>query len=726
MVIKVLVENYVKKTDSVFSYHVPLELESEISIGKRVIVPLNKTTVEGFILEVYNELECNYELKDIISISDKFEVLNEELLELGKYIKSITLCSLISAYQVMLPKALKAKANTNIKEKYETYLSLLVSLDDARKYILDHKRSTSENALINELIENKVIVKNSFNSRAALSLKNKGIVKYTSKQVYRTSSSSYSLYEKLELNQEQKHVVDEVTSSLGISKTFLLHGVCGSGKTECYLQIIESVLRKGKNVIVLVPEISLTPQIVNRFKGRFGDDVALMHSSLSDGEKYDEWLKINRGEAHIVIGARSAIFAPLDNIGLIVIDEEHESTYKQDCNPRYHVLDIAKFRSKYHKCPILLGSATPSLESYARAKKNVYTLLELKKRANGKAMPHTEIVDMTLEVKKHNYLISSLLKSKIEDRLSKGEQIILLLNRRGYSSFITCGECGDVAKCPNCDITLTYHKSSNMLRCHYCGYAEKWNSKCSKCGGEIKDFGTGTEKVYEVLNDMFDARIVRMDVDTTSRKGSHEKIIHDFALHKYDILLGTQMIAKGLDFGNVTLVGVINADTSLNLPDFRSSERTFQLLSQVSGRAGRDKVTGEVVIQTYNKDNYSIVFSANNDYLSFYEYEMKIRKALKYSPYYYLVSLKILGKNYDDVKLESNKVKNFLINNLSHDTIILGPTVANVLRINNIYRFQIIIKYKKDDKLYSTLDMLKQLYVTGKVDIEIDFNPIFI
>ena len=726
MIVKVLVENYIKKTDSVLSYRVPSNFESNIQIGKRVKVPLNKSIIEGFIIGIAEKNDVNYELKDIIEVVDQYQILDDELMKLGEYIKSTTLCSLISAYQVMLPTALKAKHKSNIKSKYDKYVKLSCSINCVSDYIKSYPRRKKHATLLKQLTEQSEVLIDSFNKITAKELYSLGMVSYVSHQVYRSLNNNYSEYNKLELNKEQRDVVLEVKKNIDKPITYLLHGVCGSGKTESYLQIIEYVLSLGKDVIVLVPEISLTPQIVSRFKGRFGDNVAVLHSSLSNPEKYDEWIRLKRGEAHIVVGARSAIFAPLSNLGLIVIDEEHESTYKQESNPKYHALDIAKFRSNYHSCPIILGSATPSLESYARAEKHVYKLLELKSRANNKPLPNVEIVDMVKEIKKKNNIISSLLKSKIEERLNKNEQVILLLNKRGYSSFVTCHDCGYIEKCPACDITLTYHKTSNTLRCHYCGYGTKMNDKCPKCGGKINNYGSGTEKVYEVLSDMFkNASIVRMDLDTTTKKGSHEKIISDFENHKYDILLGTQMIAKGLDFGNVTLVGVINADTSLNLPDFRSGEKTFQLLSQVSGRAGRADRIGEVIIQTYNKDNYSINYASRHDYLGFYNYEMNLRKKLKYSPYYYLVSIKILGRVYDDVKVEALKIKKFLESNISHDTIILGPTTASVFKLNNIYRFQIILKYKRDDKLLGTLSTLEKLYINKKIDIDIDFNPIF-
>ena len=431
--------------------------------------------------------------------------------------------------------------------------------------------------------------------------------------------------------------------------------------------------------------------MVTRFKSRFKESIAILHSRLSEGEKYDEYRRISRGEVKIVIGARSAVFAPLKNIGLIVIDEEHTSSYKQDNNPKYSAIDIAIERSRYHNAIVVLGSATPTLESYAKAMKGVYKLVSLPNRVNDRKLPEVRIIDMNKE-KKNGYF-SSELTNLIKVRLEKNEQIILLLNRRGYSSFITCSNCGYVEKCPNCDITLTYHKSSNMIRCHYCGYADKHKSVCKSCSEEaMKDLGIGTEKVEEELHKLFDCRVVRMDYDTTSRKGAHERIISDFKEHKYDILLGTQMIAKGLDFSLVTLVGVINADTSLMIPSYKSSENTFQLLCQVSGRSGRGDVPGDVIIQTFNKEHYAIELVKNHDYLTFFKEEMNIRRKLGYPPYYYLVSVKVISPKYELARDESMKVANKLKNELNN-SVVLGPTVNNLFKVNNQYRFNIIIKY---------------------------------
>ena len=559
----------------------------------------------------------------------------------------------------------------------------------------------------------------------------KTILKYNLATIVYEEAKRYnyegiSNYKKVTLTDEQSSIVNEVVSSFNTSSTYLLYGVTGSGKTEVYMSIIEEALKKNKTAIMLVPEISLTPQIVGKFISRFGSVIAVLHSKLSDTERYDEYRKITNSEAKIVIGTRSAIFVPFSNIGVIIIDEEHTSSYKQENHPRYNAKDIAKWRSQYHKCPVVMGSATPSLESFARAGNKVYKLLTLTNRVGTSTLPSVQIIDMKDEVKKGNFILSSTLKNKIKEKLNKKEQIILLLNRRGYSGIISCKECGHTEKCPKCDIAYTYHKTSNNLKCHYCGTSKPYISKCSNCGStNIKDYGLGTEKLEEELHKLYDAKIIRMDVDTTSKKGSHQKIIDDFGEHKYDILIGTQMIAKGLDFPLVTLVGVVSADASLISPDFRASENTFQLLSQVSGRAGRSENKGEVIIQTYNPNHHSIILSAKHDYLSFYKEEMKMRKILKYSPYYYMILIGISTKDYNLGFKEANKISNYLHTTLDKETIILGPTMANMFKINNVYHYQIIIKYRTDDKLLDSLRFIDNMYKqNNKIEVEVDFNPI--
>ena len=623
----------------------------------------------------------------------------------------------------MLPKLLKAKNGVIISKKIESYLVLgdgiSVKLNDKQLEIVNRIKE------VGRILKKEA---NLISSSSVKTLLKKGILKEIEEEVYRLNHKS-DVKTKYPLTSLQQHAVDTVLNKKDSNTTFLIHGVTGSGKTEVYMEIIERLLLEGKESIVLVPEISLTEQIVSRFKNRFTDSIAILHSRLSEGEKYDEWRRIARGEVKIVIGARSAIFAPLKNIGVIIIDEEHTDSYKQDsCNPKYHALDIAKWRSNYHNCPVVLGSATPTLETYARCKKNVYELIELNERVNNKKLPSIDIVDMNVEMKKKIGNFSRSLISSMEESFSKGEQVLLLLNRRGYSSFVSCKNCGYTEKCPNCDITLTYHKSSNTLRCHYCGYGTKLNNICPECHEEaITTLGTGTEKIEEELNKLFpDKKVIRMDFDTTSKKGSHEKIIKSFANLEYDILLGTQMIAKGLDFPNVTLVGVINADTSLNIPDFRSSETTFQLLCQVAGRSGRGEKSGKVVIQTFNPDHYAIYYAKKHDYLGFYNREMSIRHKLGYPPYYYLTVIKVLSKSYEDARDISNKIGDYLKKNLVSTTI-LGPSIASVFKVNNVYRFQIVLKYKKEDNLYSTLNNLIEHYKSNsKIKIDIDFNPIHI
>jgi primosomal protein N' (replication factor Y) (superfamily II helicase) len=519
------------------------------------------------------------------------------------------------------------------------------------------------------------------------------------------------------LTDEQQIALDHIVASADEKKaeTFLLHGVTGSGKTEVYLRAIKHVLDTGKEAIVLVPEISLTPQMTSRFKERFGSLVAVMHSGLSAGEKYDEWRKIKRGEVKVVVGARSAIFAPFENIGIIILDEEHESTYKQDDTPRYHARDVAIKRSEYYNCPVILGSATPSLESYARASKGVYTLLTLTKRPKEQALPTVKVVDMREELKMGNRSMFSLpLAEAIRIRLEKGEQIVLFLNKRGFSSFVLCRDCGTVVECPNCDISLTYHRAHEQLKCHYCGHEERVPLVCPECKSEhIRFFGTGTQKAQEEIAKLFpEARVLRMDVDTTRQKGSHERLLRQFSEGKADILLGTQMIAKGLDFPNITLVGVLAADTTLHLADFRAAEKTFQLMTQVSGRAGRHELPGEVFIQTYSPEHYAIDLAKAQHYEPFYNMEMAARRQYGYPPFYFVTLVQFTHEDLLKVADFAEKGARYLKQNLSADTVVIGPTASAISRVNNRYRYQCLIKYKKEPKLTETLQQLIKYYRT--------------
>lgn len=717
MVVGVLVQLSSQNIDKIFDYIVPNDLESSIKVGIRVLVPFGRQTLEGFVLEIKDN--SDRDLKEIYSILDRDIVLNDELLLLGKQIQKSTLSTLISAYQVMLPKALKAKAGVLVSKKYQTFYELT-----DKSYLAS---SSAQEKILKLFSDKKTISRKellAISSSALSTLIEKKVLSEIKKEDYRIKYEVNKDKKKV-LTPSQQKVVNSVLENQQ-NVPFLLFGVTGSGKTEVYMQIIEEVLKRGETAIMLVPEISLTPQMVEQFSNRFGNQIAALHSALSEGEKYDEWRRIARGEASIVIGARSAIFAPLKNIGIIIMDEEHSDSYKQgDKSPRYHARDIAIWRAKYHSCPVLLGSATPSLESMARAEKGVYQLLVLKERVNGKSLPNVEIIDMNKEAKNGTSHITNRLLGELSSCIDRGEQAILFLNRRGFSTFVTCKNCSETIKCPNCDITLTYHKSNRMLRCHYCGYATPLPKVCPNCNEEaLSDLGVGTEKIEEELHGLLpNARVLRMDVDTTSRKGAHKKMIDAFRSHEYDILLGTQIVAKGLDFSDVTLVGVINADTSLNIPDFRSSENTYSLLSQVAGRSGRSQKTGKVYIQTFNPDHYAISFVKEHDYLGFYREEMKIRRRLGYPPFYFLCYLKISGKEADYLFQESLKIKRSLERNLHHTTI-LGPTTLAVFKVNNIYRYGIILKYKREEALYDILIKVQNHYKSNhKLRVDIDFNP---
>ena len=561
-----------------------------------------------------------------------------------------------------------------------------------------------------------------------------GWLTFIEKEAYRDpfANQTFEKTTALSLNAEQQVAVETILQSVQEqqSQTYLLEGITGSGKTEVYLQVIAEVLNQGKTAIMLVPEISLTPQMVQRFKSRFGEHVAVMHSGLSQGEKYDEWRKIERGEAEVVVGARSAIFAPIENIGVIIIDEEHEASYKQEETPRYHARDLAIWRSEYHHCPVVLGSATPSLESRARAQKNVYQRLRLTQRANQAAtLPTIDVVDMRQEVENGNVSSFSMsLQEKLQERLEKNEQSVLLLNRRGYSSFVMCRDCGYVLPCPNCDISLTLHMDSKTMKCHYCGHEERIPYRCPNCGQDkIRYYGTGTQKVEEELQTLLpDSRILRMDVDTTRRKGAHEKILRTFGEGQADILLGTQMIAKGLDFPNVTLVGVLNADTALNLPDFRSSERTFQLLTQVSGRAGRAEKPGEVIIQSFNPEHYAIQLAKAQDYEDFYTKEMYIRHRGDYPPYYFTVQITASHPEENEAAKQMFQIARKLKQGLSPQAILLGPTPNAIMRVNNRYFYQVIIKYKQEPMLQPLLKEIltdTQRATARGLKLSIDADP---
>jgi primosomal protein N' (replication factor Y) (superfamily II helicase) len=799
MIAAVVVDVPSGSVNKTFDYKIPEEWKNWAEPGMRVIVPFGPRKLQGFILEVKPSSSVKG-IKSITEILDPLPVLTPELIDLGKWLAESTLSYYITAYQAMLPAAMKAtyekffeilkpeeipdeilslfSANNELSlmDVTKHYPHLLKNLQELTKTgVLDviykvkdkankkkikfisiadrtlaeemlqqnQKKAEKQKAVLAEMISRppgeyslqEILSETGASISSVQSLCKKGVLFIEEKEVYRDPFQGRNIKRTvaLSLTENQQNAIIPILESIENNEhqTILVHGVTGSGKTEIYLQSIQSVLDKGKEAIVLVPEISLTPQMVNRFKGRFGSSVAVLHSALSIGEKYDEWRKILRKEVSVVVGARSAVFAPFENLGIVIIDEEHETSYKQEDHPRYHARDVAIWRGRYHSCPIVLGSATPALETYARAQKGRYKLAGLKERVHSNPMPEVTIVDMREELKNGNRsMFSNELMEKLKTGLEKGEQSVLFLNRRGYASFILCRDCGYVAQCPHCDISLTFHKRFGELKCHYCGYKETTPSACPSCTSEhIRFFGTGTQKVEEELTKVLpEARVIRMDVDTTSKKGSHERLLTAFGDGEADILLGTQMIAKGLDFPKVTLVGVLAADTMLHLPDFRASEKTFQLLTQVSGRAGRHELEGKVIVQGYDIGHYSIQLASQHDYESFYNFEMKTRKLHQYPPFYYLGLLTFSHLELMQVVEASEKAASFLSKRLSPDSLLLGPVTSPIARVKDRYRYQVMIKYKNEPELRNWFEeiishfqkdkSIKDLQITGELNAQ--------
>lgn len=731
---KIIVELPSKKVDKEFIYNIPLYLD--IKIGSIVKVPFGNRLIEGFVLDI-GIFPTEYTLKEIDCIVNR-DVLNTELIELGKYISKTTISSLSSAYQSMLPKGIKASIKNKVSTSKKRYMVLNQDINIINNYIDNNRRYIKQVNILNEVINNNKVLVPRLDS-SINTLLNKDLIKLVYEEEYRYKVESFNSNKKITLSLEQEKVINTIKEDMDKYNTYLLYGVTGSGKTEVYVELVKECVRQGKQAIVLVPEIGLTEQIVSRFKiglekieiesnmeGERKVNIAVLHSGLSEGERYDEYRRIKEENVDVVIGTRSAIFAPLKNIGIIVIDEEQSTSYKQDCNPRYHARDVAIWRGKWHKCPIVLGSATPSLESFARAGNGVYRLVTMLKRAGSAKLPVVTVVDMKKEAKRGNFILSEKLVQNMKDVIARDKQVMLLLNRRGYSSAFICRDCSHTEKCPNCDITLTYHKSSNRFSCHYCGFSKVRDGICSKCGSDnVMDYGIGTERLVEEVERLIDgARVVRMDLDTTGRKGSHQRIIRQFDSGVYNVLVGTQMIAKGLDFPNVVLVGVISADSSLNVPDFRSSERTFELLTQVSGRSGRGVDAGEVIVQSFDTGHYSLEYARRQDYVGFYREEMKMRKVLKYSPYYYIVVVSVLSKDYKEGMREARKVGEYLRSKLDGEAIILGPAMANVFKMNNVYRYKCTVKYRKSDKLEEVLTFIDGIYRDNvRVSIEVDVGP---
>ncbi len=723
-------------------------LASSIDCFKQIFPPGDFKKINTFINlnENFPSLDFTEEEKQIIKyLKTKNTVLLEEFKNdfkeypINKILKSMKDKNVISTF---------IDVKSNIEKKYEKQVKLIdtrMTLEETRKKIGSRAKKQLEIAEFLYKREETSFKKLSSRLKTSLNtvraLEGKGIIEIYEKEVNRNPiKTEIEAYEKHILSSDQNNVYKEIFNSFEKEKNnkFLIRGITGSGKTEIYLQLVEEMIKKGKGSIVLVPEISLTPQTIDRFVGRFGDLVAVIHSRLSLGERFDEWRRIKNNQAKIVVGARSAVFAPFENLGLIVIDEEHESTYKSSQNPKYDTIELASKRVDIEGATLVLGSATPSLESYHKALNGHMKLLELEERANKSTLPKLKIIDMREELNDGNKSIFSReLYQAMDHTLKQKKQIILFLNRRGFSTFVSCRNCGYVVKCNSCDISMTYHRNINKLRCHYCGLTEGPPSICPECSSKyIKYFGVGTEQVEEYTKAIFpNARVARMDFDTTSKKGSYDKILGAMKRQKIDILIGTQMISKGLDFKDVTLVGVIAADTSLNLPDFRAPEKTFQLITQVAGRAGRGEDSGKVIVQTYDPDHYSIVLSKEHDYKSFYENEIQLRESFLYPPFYNMINILIYGENLVEVNHLSHQIFELVwknvdgIDEVDKKKLIIGPNPAPLEKIKNNYRWHIILKAKKED-IDSFKTVLKRVIMYNKynlnikdVKISIDINP---
>ena len=643
---------------------------------------------------------------------------------------------------------LKWEYKNHKNEKNLCYISLSIGIDEVDDYLKRNKINlgVKQKEIVNFLKNNDRVEINDLidilkvSKQSIVSLQNKNLINIELKDHYRNPESAYTLEQKeIYLNEEQKNASNKVIEEMfdKNKKPYMLYGVTGSGKTEVYMEIIEYALSQGLDSIVLVPEIALTPQTITRFKNRFGDIVGVFHSQLSEGQKHDVYKSIKAGNIRILIGARSALFAPFNSLGVIIIDEFHETSYKSEKNPKFSAIEVAKFISNKNDISLVLGSATPSIDEYYKAKNGEYNIIEIKQRANKNPLPKIEVVDMKEELNNGNKSIFSLkLQEEIKYAVKNNNQVILFLNRRGYASFVSCRSCGYVFQCENCDISLTYHKGKNIGRCHYCGYEREIPNKCPECSSTyIKPFGVGTQKIEEELKVIFpELRVLRMDKDTTSKKGSLEEILNKFKNKEADILIGTQMLSKGLDFDNVTLVGILSADMILNFPDFKSFETTFQLITQVSGRAGRSYKEGKVILQTYDTDNYSIRRAINYDFEGFYEDEIKVRKVFGYAPFNNMISVVVSGEDEKLVKKNIQNMYNSIIyllkaRGITDFEFILGPSPCSISKINQNYRWQILFK---DDNIEINLlkGIIKYICITKRdivfnkeINISIDINP---
>ena len=746
MVAEIILNSNAKELNRVFDYNIPETMVYKAMVGSRVFVQFGnrRQLEEGFIIGIKESSE--FKLKNIEKIVNE-NGLTEEKVELAKWMARRYFCNISECIKLMLPPGTTTKIIENrIKEKNENFVTIIDEEVVESDIEEDKFKSAKQVRILKFLLDNgetnlaDLLLFTDTTRDAVKALEKKNYITIEKKQVERNPffHKVERQSKKLEFTEEQQNAYNEISDKMDKNKyeEYLIYGVTGSGKTEIYLQLIEKALNNNKTSIMLVPEISLTPQTVDRFIARFGEEnIAVLHSKLSIGERFDQWNKIKSGQAKIVIGARSAIFAPVQNLGIIIIDEEHDSSYKSESTPRYNAKDVARYLCYESNIPLVLGSATPDTGSLYRTIKKQSVLLRLNKRANNAKLPEIEVVDLREELsKKNKSMLSEKLQESIKENLENKKQTILFLNRRGFSTFVMCRDCGYTAKCKNCDITLTYHKSTNKLKCHYCGYETKVITKCPECGSEnIRYFGTGTQKLESEINTLFpEAKTIRMDVDTVTKKNSHEKILTDFKENKADILIGTQMVVKGHHFPNVTLVGVIAADGSLNMNDYRANEITFQILTQVAGRAGRGEDAGKVIIQTYNPDNFTIECVKQQNEEMFYNTEMRLRKQLKYPPFCDIIVIGVSSKDEQITMKVAQSLHKYLKDRVENENIgimLYKALPAPIDKIKNKYRWRILIKCKFGEDIIDLMNNTMEKAQTikycknGDANISIDVNP---
>ena len=726
-IVKVLIEYANRTLNRPFSYFYNGKVQ--IQKGVRVLVNFNHRDIVGYVIDVEKtdksvsevEEESGYQLNEIVSIVDQTPLLDEELLALLDEVSSYYLAPKISVLQAMLPPSLSPRRSSLKAPK--------IAYDQFYEILNDNEEGLTPKQI--ELLrfikqEGRVLKRDIKSKSVAEKLLEADRIKIVKEEKRRLKIPDFEYEEPPKLTDDQNAVIKEFNESS--DPVYLLEGVTGSGKTEVYLSLSEQVLKQGKSVLMLVPEISLTPMMVEYFLHRFKDNVAILHSDLTPAEKYDEYRKIAKGECRVVVGVRSAIFAPLKNIGLIILDEEHTESYKQDTLPFYHAREIAIMRGRYNNAKVLLASATPSLESRARGQKGVYHMLYLKKRINNQKLPSTKIVNMLdyNNIDRDSYIFSHALRESLHQVLAKNEQAILLINRRGFSTHVNCRSCGHVFKCPTCGIALTYHKSDNMLKCHHCEYVEPYPEFCPECGGKhLLKTGFGTERIQEEVERLFpSARTLRLDSDSAKNKSKIPETIEAFRKKEADILIGTQMIAKGHDFPDVTLVGIVLADIGLSMPSFRSNERAFQLITQAIGRSGRKEKPGLAIIQTYMPSHYAITFAARQDYELFYRKEMEMRKLQFYPPYAYLTSVTVRGRNEESVVENTYRIVDYLNDEFLDEAQILGPSIPYIPIDMGFHLRSILIKYRDPSKAHQIFEKMVDIFGSNsQFELFINVDP---